>query len=153
MAALGRCGAGEGSEPENRSVLLLSATYFYVLVYYYLVDALRFCLCTNSLSFFVPSRCQFSTEHFCTLPILQSKEPPQEEISAAFLSPPKCNISDQKKSNIIVCLKWQRRNVLFPKRFCTIAKDRQSERNHRGLDPGCIEMCSAVNVLGWVCCV
>ena len=48
MAALGRCGAGEGSEPENRSVLLLSATYFYVLVYYYLVDALRFC---------VPIRC------------------------------------------------------------------------------------------------
>ena len=27
MAALGRCGAGEGSEPENRSVLLLSSTY------------------------------------------------------------------------------------------------------------------------------
>ena len=48
MAALGRCGAGEGSEPENRSVLLLSATYFYVLVYYYLVDALRF-FCTNPL--------------------------------------------------------------------------------------------------------
>ena len=53
----------------------------------------------------VPSRCQFSTEHFCTLPILQSKEPPQEEISAAFLSPQNCNISDQKKSNIIVGLK------------------------------------------------
>ena len=43
--------------------------------------------------------------------------------------------------------------MLFPKRFCTIAKDRQSERNHRGLDPGCIEMCSAVVVLGLVCCV
>ena len=38
----------------------------------------------------VPSRGQFSTEHFCALPILQSKEPSQEEISAAFLSPPKC---------------------------------------------------------------
>ena len=42
MAALGRCGAGEGSEPENRSVLLFSAAYFYVYVYYNLVDALRF---------------------------------------------------------------------------------------------------------------
>ena len=54
MAALGRCGAGEGSEPENRSVLLLSATYSYVLVYYHLVDALRFCGPIDCvLSFFV----------------------------------------------------------------------------------------------------
>ena len=55
MAGLGRCGAGEGSEPENRSVLLLTSTYFYVLVYYYLVDALFFCVPTGCvLLFFVP---------------------------------------------------------------------------------------------------
>ena len=101
----------------------------------------------------VSSRSQFSTEYFCALPILQSKEPPQEEVSAAFLSPPKCNISDHKKSNIIVGLKRQRRHVLFPKRSCTIAKDRQSERNHRGWDQGHIEMCSDLIVLGLVCCV
>ena len=55
MAALGRCGAGEGSEPENRSVLLLSSTYFYVLVYCHLVDALQFCGPIGCvLLFFVP---------------------------------------------------------------------------------------------------
>ena len=128
MAALGRCGAGEGSEPENRSVLLLSATYFYLLVYYHLVDALRFCVPIGRvLFFFVPvvysSSKSSSTEHFCTLPILQSKEPPQEEISAPFLPPPNCNIYHQKKSNIIMGLKWQRRHAMFPKRSCTIAKD------------------------------
>ena len=50
-------------------------------------------------------------------------------------------------------LKRQRRHVLFPKRSCTIAKDRQSELNHPGWDPGCIEICSAVIVLGLVCCL
>ena len=97
-------------------IIILLMLYFFV---YQLVVCCYF-LCPW---YTVPSRGQFSTEHFCALPILQSKEPPQEEISAAFLSPPKCNISDQKKSNII------------------------------GWDPGCVEMCPAVVVLGLVCCV
>ena len=68
---LGRCGAGEGSEPENRSVLLLSAAYFYVYVYYNLVDALRFYVLIRCvLLFFVPvaySSFKKSVQHWALL--------------------------------------------------------------------------------------
>ena len=124
-------GAGQVKEVSQRidqcSCYLLHISMFLCIVillmhYNFVVQSVVCCyfLCPW---YTVPSRSQFSIEYFCALPILQSKEPPQEEVSAAFLSPPKCNISAHKKYNIIVGLKRQRRHVLFPKRSCTIAKD------------------------------
>ena len=128
-------GAGQVKEVSQRidqcSCYLLHISMFLciIILLMHYVFVVQFAVCCYFLCpwYTVPSRSQFSTEYFCALPILQSKEPPQEEVSAAFLSPPKCNISDHKKSNIIVGLKRQRRHVLFPKRSCTIAKDWQSD--------------------------